>query len=112
MFKLEEVVLIDEFLGDVCQFNFDILGALHGRPKVEILDVKRAKLGPWTRDNTVTNKFDKFEGCSGGSYFPREYNTISCNDNPGTILILLLGAYLTYYPGEINLLPSVLGDIT
>ena len=77
-----------------------------------MLDIKRAELGPWTRENTINNKFDKFKGGSGGSHFPWEYNTISCNGNPGTILILLLGAYLTYYPGETNLLPSVLGDIT
>ena len=112
MFKLEEVVLIDEFLGNVGQFDFDILGALHGRPKVEILDIKRTELGPWTRENTVNNKFDKFEECSGGSYFPWEYYTIACNGNPCANLILLLGFYLAYYPGVANFFSSVLGDIT
>ena len=112
MFKLEEVVLIDGFLGDVCQFNFDILGALHGCPKVEILDIKSAELGPWTRENTVNDKFDKFEGCSGGSYFPWEYYTIACNGNPCAILILLLGFYFAYYPGVANFFLSGLGDIT
>ena len=99
-------------MGNVGQFDLDILGAIHWRPKVEILDIKGTELGPWPRENTINDKFDKFEGGSGGSHFPWEYNTIPCNGNLGTILILLLGVYFTYYPGDTNLLPSVLGDIT
>ena len=97
MCKFEEVVSLDEFLGDVGQFNFDILGALHRRPEVEIFNVKRAKLGPWARENTVNDKFDKFEGCGGGSYLPWEYYTIACNCNPRAILILLLRFDFAYY---------------
>ena len=99
-------------MGNVGQFDLDVLGAIHWRPKVEILDIKGTELGPWTRENTIDDKFYKFEGGCGGGNFPWEDNVIPCNGNPGTILILLLGAYFTYYPGETNLLPSIMGDIT
>ena len=42
---LGEVVLVDEFLGDVGEFDFDVLGAVEGRAKVKIADVEAGELG-------------------------------------------------------------------
>ena len=63
-------VLINKFLGNVDQFDLDILRAIHWSSKVEILDIKGTELGPWTRENTIDDKFDKFEGGIGGGHFP------------------------------------------
>ncbi len=58
--KLFEFVLIDEFLGDVCKLDADILWLVDQGVRIEVLEVHGGKPGITLGENTVDKQFDKF----------------------------------------------------
>ena len=60
IFGILEVVLVDEFLGDFGEFDFDVLMPVHRGAEVEILDVKACKTRPLAREDTIDGKFESF----------------------------------------------------
>ncbi len=51
--KLVELVLVDEFLGDVCKLDADILWLVKRGVKIEVLEVHGGKPGITLGENTV-----------------------------------------------------------
>ena len=49
----EEVVFLDEYVGDVAEFDSDILWAFERGVEVEVADVEGVKLGTGTREDAV-----------------------------------------------------------
>ncbi len=58
--KLVELVLIDEFLGDVHKLDADVLWLVERVVKIEVLEVHGDKPGITLGENTVNKQFDKF----------------------------------------------------
>ncbi len=58
--KLVELVLIDEFLGDVRKLEADVFWPVKRGVKIEVLEVHGGKPGIKLGENTVDKKFDEF----------------------------------------------------
>jgi hypothetical protein len=58
--KLVELVLIDEFLGDVPKLDADVLWLVEQGVKIEVLEVHGGKPGITLRENTVDKQFNEF----------------------------------------------------
>jgi hypothetical protein len=58
--KLVELVLINEFLGDVRKLDADVLWPVEQGVKIEVLQVHGGKPGVTLGENTVDKQFDKF----------------------------------------------------
>jgi hypothetical protein len=58
--KLVELVLIDEFLGDIRKLDADVLWPVNRGVKIEVLEVHGGKPGITLGENTVDKQFDKF----------------------------------------------------
>ena len=53
----EEVVLFCEFVGDVAEFDSDVIGPVERGVEVEVADVEGGKLGAGTQEEAVKDKF-------------------------------------------------------
>ncbi len=58
--KLVELVLVNEFLRDVCKLDADVLWPFKQGVKIEVLEVHGGKPGITLGENTVDEQFDKF----------------------------------------------------
>jgi hypothetical protein len=58
--KLVELVLINEFLGDVSKLDADVLWPVKGGVEIEILEFHGGKPGILLGENTIDEKFYKF----------------------------------------------------
>ncbi len=65
--KLVELVLVNEFLGDVCKLDADVLWLVERGVKIEVLEVHDGKLGITLGENTVDEQFDSFNCTCGGT---------------------------------------------
>ncbi len=55
-----EFVLVDEFKGDVCMLDVDILWSIKRNVQIEVLEVHGGKPGVTLGENTIDEQFDKF----------------------------------------------------
>jgi hypothetical protein len=55
-----ELVLINEFLGDVCKLDADVLWPVERGVQLEVLEVHGGKPGVTLGENTVDKRFNKF----------------------------------------------------
>jgi hypothetical protein len=58
--NLVELVLVAEFLGDVCKLDADVLWLVEWGVQIEVLEVHGGKPGITLRENTVDKQFDEF----------------------------------------------------
>ena len=55
---MDEIVLSNELLGDVCEANAEIFGTVKWRAQVEVADVKGEEFGTAERQDAVDNHLD------------------------------------------------------
>ena len=111
VYVLLQVIFVNEFLGDVFEFDLDVFWALHRSTQVEVGDVKAAKFGVRTRQHTINYKLNEFQRCGRGGDFAGEDDTIPSHGNSGTIGIFLVGFNFADDAGEANFLAPILGDV-
>ncbi len=58
--NIVELVLIDEFKGDVCKLDADVLWLVKRGVQIEVLEVHGGKPGVTLGENTVDEQFDEF----------------------------------------------------
>ncbi len=58
--NLVKLVLVDEFVGDVCKLDADVLWLVKRGVQIEVLEVHGGKPGVTLGENTVDEHFDKF----------------------------------------------------
>ncbi len=58
--NLVELVLVDEFLGDVCKLDADVLWPVEKGVQIEVLEVHGGKPGVTLGENTDDKQFDEF----------------------------------------------------
>ncbi len=59
--KFFEFVFLDEFFGNVGDFDADIFWSVQGGVEVEIFEIEGCKASPVLGEYTVDEEFDKFE---------------------------------------------------
>ncbi len=63
---LHEIVFVDEFLRNVGELDFDVLGPVEGSAEIEVGDIGGAELSSLSGENAVDQEFDQFEWCHFG----------------------------------------------
>ncbi len=58
--KLVELVLVNEFLGDVGKLDVDVLRPVERGVEIQVLEVHGGKLSITLGENTVDEQFDEF----------------------------------------------------
>jgi hypothetical protein len=58
--NLIELVLINEFLGDVHKLDVHVLWPVKGGVKIEVIEVHGGKPGITLGENTIDKQFDEF----------------------------------------------------
>jgi hypothetical protein len=58
--NLVELVLVDEFLGDLCKLDADVLWLVNQGVQIEVFEVHGGKPGIKLQENTVDKQFDEF----------------------------------------------------
>ena len=66
-----EVILVDEFIGDVGNLDANIFESIKRCAKIEVLDVKTGKFRSSTGQDTIEYKLGKFKGTCGGADIAR-----------------------------------------
>ena len=65
MYKVLEVVFLDELLGDIIEMYSGIFKLLQRCVEVEVFDVKSGKLGTRSSEKAVDEELDEFKGAGG-----------------------------------------------
>ena len=107
----EEVVFLCEFVGDVAEFDSDILRAVDRGVEVEVTDVEGGELGAWKREDAVKDKFGKFKGSSWGADVSRKANAVAADGDARLVGIGFFGADFADHFGVSDLFAEVCGDI-
>ena len=58
VYVVQEVVLSDEFLWDVREFDFDVLKSVEGSAEIEVGDVEGAKTRTLSGENAVDHELN------------------------------------------------------
>jgi hypothetical protein len=88
--KLIELVLLNEFLGNVSKLDADILWAVEVGVEIEILEVHGGKLSVTLREITVVEQFFKFNQARGGTYISRIRDIVAANSNACRVSVVSL----------------------
>ena len=91
-----EVVLINEFLRDVGEFDADILWTVEGCLEIEGFHVEGEEIGTFAGEHTVEDQFDQVEGSYLGTGIAGIYNVVTCNCNTWAIGIAFVWAKGTH----------------
>jgi hypothetical protein len=88
--KLIELVLVNEFLGDVSKLDADVLWPVKRDVKIEVLEVHGGKLSVTLGENTVDEQFDKFNQATGGTYISGICDVVAANGDAHTVGVISL----------------------
>ena len=92
MDRVHEVVFLDEFFGDVAQFDVDILGAVQKCLEIDFFNVRSDKLGTFTGKDAVEKELDEVEGSGFYSDISGISDVLACSSDASAIGIQLLGS--------------------
>ena len=107
----EEVVFLCEFVGDVAEFDSDVLGAVERGVEIEVADVKGGKIGAGTLEEAVKDKFGEFKGSSWGAEISGKANAVAVNGDARAVGIVFFGADFANHFGVNDFFAAVGGDI-
>ncbi len=99
-----EAVFLDKFLHYVSNFYLDLFWVGHRCIKVEILEVDRAGVCTFLRQDAVEQELDKFEQCCVGTDVAWVAYAIAPNSDAGAIGVVFLRVYFTNYHGVADFL--------
>ncbi len=99
-----KIVFLDKFLRYVSNFYLDLFWVGHRCIKVKVLEVDRAEVCTFPRQDAVKQELDKFEQCCVGANVAWVAYTIAPNSDAGVIGVIFLQAYFTNYHGVADFL--------
>ncbi len=99
-----EIVFLDKFLQYVSNFYLDVFWVRHRWIKVEVLEVDRAEVCTFPRQDAVEQELDKFELCYVGADVSWVVYAIAPNSDAGAIGVLFLQVYFTNCHGVADFL--------
>ncbi len=88
--KLVELVLVNEFLGNVSKLDADVLWPVEGGVEIEILEVHGGKPSITLGEKTVDEQFCKFDQAGGGTFISRIRNVVATNGDVCTVSVVSL----------------------
>jgi hypothetical protein len=88
--KFVELVLVNEFSGDVRKLDVDVLWPVERGVEIEVLKVHGAKPSIALGEKTVDEQFDKFNQACGVTYISRICNVVATNGDACTVGIISL----------------------
>ncbi len=88
--NLVELVLVDEFLGDVRKLDADILWLVEQGVQIKVFEVHSGKPGVTLGENTVDKQFDEFNQARGGTYISEIRDVVSANGDACAVSIVSL----------------------
>ena len=107
----EEVVFLCEFVGDVAEFDSDLLGAVERGVEVKVADVKGGELGAGTREDAVKDEFGEFKGSSWDADVSGKANVVATDGDARAVGIGFFGADFSNHFGVSDFFAAVCGDI-
>jgi hypothetical protein len=93
VYVMQEVVLSDEFLWDVREFDFDVLGSVEGGAEIEVGDVEGAEARTFVGEDTVDHEFDQFKWCRFGADIAWVADAVTCDGDACSIGVGFFGTY-------------------
>ena len=106
-----EDVFINKFLGNVGEFDSDVLWAVERIFEVKIGDVEAGKLGAWERQDTVEYQIEKFQRGSVGANISWLADVVATDRNAGVVGVGFLRADKTDELGVGDFLAMIHGDV-
>jgi hypothetical protein len=88
--KLVELVLVNEFLGDVSKLDADVLWPVKRGVEIEVLEVHGGKPSTTLGENTVDEQFNKLNQARGGTYISTIRNVVATNGDAITVGVVSL----------------------
>ena len=97
-----EIVLVDEFLGGVAQFDADVLRPVYGGLEIDVLDVESDKLGAFAGKGAVEEKLDEIKRSRLGADISGEIYFLARNGDASAVGIRSFGTKRANNFGEGN----------
>ena len=107
----EEVVFLCEFVGNVAEFDSDVLWTVKRGVKVEVADVEGGKLCAGTREDAVEEEFGQFKGISWGANISEKENVVAADRDAHAVGILFFREDFENHFGVSDFFAAVGGDI-
>ena len=104
----QKIILINDFLRNVRQFDAYIFRPGHGRLQIEVFCIKTCKPGIAAGQDTVDHELDQIERTGGSADVARVLYMATRQGDPGTVGIGLLRSDFTNNHGVADVLASVL----
>ena len=87
---------------DVRELDADIFRAVERVLEIEVGDIKRDKLGIFSRDDAIYDKLDKIQGSTFGTYITRVTDVIAADGDAGAIGVVFFRAGETDHFGVVG----------
>jgi hypothetical protein len=94
-----ELVFVNDFVGDVQDFDANVFRLGHGSVKVEILTVNGAKACMFLGEYTVEEELEKFQGRCVSTHIARVANMVATNGDPCAVRVVLVWTDFIYNHG-------------
>ncbi len=94
-----ELVFINGLVGDVRDFDANVFRLEHGSVRVEVLKVDGAKACTFSREYTVEQELEKFQGRCVSTHIARVANAVATNGDPCAVRVVLVWTDFTYNNG-------------
>ncbi len=105
-----ELVFVNELLWNVQVFDANVFQLRHGHVEVEVLKVDEAKACTFSREYTVEEKLEKFQGCCVGTHIARVADAVATNGDSCAIRVVFQSDFTNNH-GVAYFLPLVQRDI-
>ena len=102
---------MDEFVGDIAEFDSDVIWAVEQGVEVEVSDVEGGELGAGTQEDAVEDEFGEFKGSSWGDDISKKANAVAANGDARAVGVLLFEADFANHFGVSDFFAAVGRDI-
>jgi hypothetical protein len=106
-----ELVFVDELVRDVQDFHANLFRLEHGNVKVEVLKVNGAKACTFSREYTVQEELEKFQGRYVSTHIARVADAVATNGDPCADRVVFVWTDFTYDHGMAYFLSLVQWDV-
>ena len=106
-----EIIFIYKLLWNVFKADLDKFWSIHRHGQVKIDDIKSYKARMAAGEDTVDDKFCKFERACRCAYIPGVTDAVSSNGDPRSVRIFFVGPVFAHNLGVCTFVAVVDGDI-
>jgi hypothetical protein len=104
-------VFVNELVWDVQDLDSNVFRLGYGHVKVEVLKTNGAKACTFSREYTVEEELEQFQGCCVSTHIARVVDMVATNGDLCAVRIVLVWMYFTYNHGMAVFLSLVQRDV-